>query len=93
MPDLTREELSELWERNGNKDRPAFVREHRDALHAHTDTTDPIPEGSLSEVRLWLNRYKSTVTRQLNDDTAGTDPHDDADDGETPTTDAAEGEA
>jgi hypothetical protein len=66
------EELSQLWHRN--KDRPAWVREHREAIQEHTDIDEPIPNGALSKVRRWLNDYKGVVTRQLPD-------------AETPTTD------
>jgi hypothetical protein len=68
---MDRETLSELWNADAgrgrqNKDRPAFVREHRDALMEHTNTDDPIPEGgTAAELREWLATYKSTVTRQL----------------------------
>lgn len=61
---MDREQLYEEWQ--ANNDRPAYVREHRETIEAHTDTSDPIPEdASLHEIREWLNRYKSTVTRQL----------------------------
>jgi len=78
MPDVDRAELYDLWSRNS--DRPAFVREYREAIHEHTDTADPIPDGSLAAVRRWMNRYKSVVTKQLRD-------------GETTNPDAAEPEA
>lgn len=68
------EELAQLWQRN--KDRPAWVREHREFIHEHTDVDEPIPSGALSKVRRWLNDYKGVVTRQLPDP-----------DAETPTTD------
>ena len=71
---MDRAELYELWQRN--KDRPAFVREYREAIHEHTDTDDPIPDGSLYDVRQWLDAYKGVVTRQLNDADDGTDPQD-----------------
>jgi hypothetical protein len=71
---MDRAELYELWQRN--KDRPAFVRNYREEIHEHTDTEDPIPDGSLFQVRQWLDSYKGVVTRQLNDDTDGTDPKD-----------------
>ena len=57
-------DLRDLWSRN--KDRPAWVREHRDALAEYVDTDEPIPDDQLWRVREWLNRYKSTVTKQLN---------------------------
>lgn len=74
---MDRDELYELWQ--ANKDRPAFVLEHREELADHTDTSDPIPTSSIYEVRQWLKNYSGTVTRQLNDDEDGTDPTDDAD--------------
>lgn len=85
---MDRSELYDLWQ--ANKDRPAWVMEHRDELHEHTNTSDPIPASSIFDVRQWLSSYKPTVTRQLNDDADGTDPTDDRDDeggesGETPT--------
>ena len=80
---MDRETLADLWD--ANKDRPAFVMEHREALEDHIDTEDPIPEsGSLYEIRQWLARFKGTVTRQLNDSEDGTDPQDEA---ETPEAD------
>ena len=77
---LTREELREIWEAQDgrNKHRPAVVRTHREAFVEHTETSDAVPdtEASLAEFRDWLDRYRGTITRQLNDDTEGTDPHD-----------------
>jgi hypothetical protein len=74
---MDRAELQELWDRN--KDRPAFVREYAAEIEAHTDTDEPIPtDGSLYEVRQWLDSYKAVVTRQF---------------GETDTTDESEGDA
>lgn len=67
-------EARALWD--ANNDRPAVIREYRDELNAHIDTAEEIPDGSLFEVREWLGRFKGTVTRQLNDAAAGTDPHD-----------------
>jgi hypothetical protein len=88
---MDRQELYELWQRN--KDRPAFVREYADEIEQHTDTADPVPDGTLFDVRQWLDSYKGTVTRQLNDSEEGTDPTDDADDGESDTTaDTEQGE-
>lgn len=69
---MERDELRELWKHN--KDRPAFVREYREEIHEHTDLSEPIPEGSLFEVRKWLDSYKGVVTRQIDDDSPGTDP-------------------
>jgi len=68
---MDREELLELWHRNS--DRPAFVRNYRDEIHEHTDLSDPIPDGSLAEVRHWMGRYKGTVTRQLGESTTTDD--------------------
>lgn len=86
--DLSRAELFELWERN--KDRPQFVREYRDAIAEHTSdgVTLPPADGSTFKYREFLNDYKGTVTRQLNDDEPGTDPHD----GETDNPDGSESE-
>jgi len=77
---MDRSELYKEW--TENNDRPAWVRARREDIHEHTSTSDPIPNGSLFEVEQWLNSYKGTVTRQLNDSEDGTDPTDDADDGE-----------
>jgi len=68
---MDREELREVW--SENKDRPAFVREHREEIHEYTDTNDPVPDGSLHEVRQWLDRFKSTVTRQLGENAKSED--------------------
>jgi hypothetical protein len=64
---MDRDELYEQWQ--ANKDRPAYVREHREELTEHlTELKDPIPEeGSLHEIREWLDDYKGTVTRQLSE--------------------------
>jgi len=71
---MEQDTLAELWTADAgqglqNKDRPAFVREHADALDEHTDTSDPVPDpegASMAEYRDWLERYKSVVTKQLN---------------------------
>lgn len=90
---MDRSELFDVWQRN--KDRPAFVREYADEIEAHTDTSDPVPDGTLFDVRQWLDSYKGTVTRQLDDSADGTDPHNDTSDtdenGETTTTADTEG--
>ena len=57
---------AETWHQH--KDRPAFVREHREAIHDAVDVSEEIPDGPLHEVRNWLDRYKSTVTKQLEGD-------------------------
>lgn len=71
-------ELYEHWQ--SNKDRPAWVLEHRDEIHEHTDTDDPVPTSGMFDVRQWLDSYKGVVTRQLTPE-----------DGETPTADDDEG--
>lgn len=59
------------------KQRPAWVREHRDDLMDVLDVSEEIPtDASLAAVRDWLERYRGTVTRQLNDAEDGSDPHD-----------------
>ena len=58
-------QLRDDWKQNNH--RPAWVREHSDAIHEHTDTSEPIPNGSLHAVRQWLDDYRGVVTRQLND--------------------------
>jgi hypothetical protein len=69
---MDQREVFEEWQ--ANKDRPAYVREHRETLAEHIDTSDPIPEdGTLSRVRDWLQRYRGTVTRQLNPNSGGED--------------------
>lgn len=65
----------ETWQ--ANKDRPSWVRNNRDAIMERVETDDPIPE-SLAAVGEWLDRYKSTVTAQLNPDN-----QDDSQDNET----------
>lgn len=65
-----------------NMDRPAVYREHRDAFADHLSgaTVDAMPEADASTFawRQWLEGRKGAITRQLS---------------ETPTDDAAEGEA
>lgn len=82
--DLSRSELYELWERNGNKDRPQFVREYRESIDEHT--TDgvalPAPEASTHAYRQFLNSYKGTVTGQLSSDDGETTNGDDTEGGE-----------
>lgn len=68
---MDRDTLREQWQ--ANNDRPAWVRENREAIHDYTDTSDRVPEGELHEVRDWLGRYKSTVTTQLTADDGGED--------------------
>lgn len=45
-----------------HKDRPAWVRRHRDELEAATGLD--IPQ-NLAELDLWLNRYKAVMTRKI----------------------------
>jgi len=82
-PDFSQAELYDRWTAadGRNKDRPAFVREYREAFAAYTSTSDPVPspDASLKRYREWLERYRGTVTRQIND-SEETDPHDESDD-------------
>jgi len=75
----SREDLFEAWQRGG-KDRPQFVRNYRETLveHLSDGVVDalPGPNGTTLEYREFLNSYKGTVTRQLNDETDETDPQD-----------------
>jgi hypothetical protein len=73
---MDRETLREQWQ--ANNDRPAWVREHREAIHDHTDTSDRVPEGELHEVRDWLSRFKGEVTKQLTGDDSEDRGEDDA---------------
>lgn len=59
--------LRDLW--HENNDRPAFVRAYRDELDEHTNTGDPVPDEdeSMFRFRKWLEQYKATVSRQLNE--------------------------
>jgi len=72
-------------------ERPQAIAEHRDAINEYTNLSEPVPNGSNHEIRAWLDRFKGTVTRQLNDSVDGTDPHDEAEDAETPTDADTEG--
>ena len=56
-------ELLAAW--NANNDRPMWIRENRELIHEHTDTSEPIPDASAYQVREWVDRYGSVVTRQL----------------------------
>jgi hypothetical protein len=42
------------------------IRNHREALLEHLDVDDPIPTGSLADIRDWMDRYASVVSKQLN---------------------------
>jgi len=68
MTDAT---LSEEWKHNN--DRPAWVRENADRIDAAVDTSEPVPTGELAEVRRWTDRFKSTVTTQLQADDGGSE--------------------
>lgn len=61
--------LREQWKANNH--RPVWVREHREEIHEHTDTSDPIPDKGPFHVRQWLERYRSVVTKQLRADDEG----------------------
>lgn len=50
---------------HANNDRPAFVRENREAIHEAVDVSEDIPDAPLPQVRDWMARYKGTVTKQL----------------------------
>lgn len=63
------EALRDAW--NENKDRPAWVLEHREELAEYITTDEPIPVDGMYGVRLWLARFKATVTRQLNEAAEG----------------------
>lgn len=62
---MDREQLHEEWQQN--KHRPAYVRNRRDEIQEHTSIEEPIPQGSLYEVRGWLDSYMGVVTKQLGD--------------------------
>jgi hypothetical protein len=67
---MEQSDLHELWQADAgqgrqNKDRPAFVLEHADALADHVATDDPVPTKGLKDAREWLESYKATVTAQL----------------------------
>jgi len=55
--------LLEHWQRN--KARPTWVKNHRDTLMEYLSVDDPIPTTSNHAVQQWVNRYSSTVSRQL----------------------------
>ena len=78
---MDRETLFELWDRH--KDRPQFVRAHREEFAEHLSETTaghlPAPDASTFEYRQFLNDYAGVVTRQLNDAAEGTHPTADAD--------------
>ncbi len=59
------DELLDEW--HDNNDRPAWVRARRADLMAHLSVDDAIPSSSLADIHSWLERYRSTVTRQLSD--------------------------
>jgi hypothetical protein len=81
---MERSDLLELHQRNS--DRPQFYREHRDAFEEHlSDTTAnkmPSPDASTFAWREWLENHRGVITRQLNDESEGTDPTDAADETE-----------
>lgn len=60
-------------------DRPAWVRRHRDEIAAETGLEPP---RNLAELDSWLDDYKGTVTRKLNntDDEEHSQPDNDGGD-------------
>lgn len=62
-----------------NKDRPAWIRRHRDELQAAVDVDldEPIPQ-DLGGFEDWLPRYKSVLTRELKPDSTDADSNVDA---------------
>lgn len=58
-------ELHYQW--HENNDRPAWVRANRQEIMDAVDIDDPVPDGSLHDIRRWMDSYKSTVSRQLNE--------------------------
>jgi len=75
---------ADTWERV--KDRPQAVRAHREAiLDATTESVAealPGPDDSTHAYRQFLNSHAGVVTRQINDNESGSDPHDEHDDTE-----------
>jgi len=57
------DEMARLW--HYNKDRPTFVRNHRETINELCNTEEPVPDGSVYEVQQWINDYMGVVTRQL----------------------------
>jgi hypothetical protein len=55
----------ETWK--ANKDRPVWVRGHREELDALTgEDADRVPD-SVAAVPDWVRRYDAVVSRELND--------------------------
>jgi hypothetical protein len=75
---------AEIWQRI--QDRPQAVRAHREEiLEATTDAVAkamPGPDASTHAYRQFCNSHAGVVTRQINDDEPGSDPHDEYDDTE-----------
>jgi hypothetical protein len=71
------------------KGRPQAVRAHREELlEATSDAVAeamPGPDASTYEYRQFLNSHAGVVTRQINDDESGSDPHDEHDETEVTT--------
>ena len=69
---MDRSELYDLWSRDRNKQRPQFLRAHRDAFAEHlSDTTAgklPDPDASTFEYRQFLEAHKGAITKQLKAD-------------------------
>jgi hypothetical protein len=72
---------TDTWQRINN--RPQAVRTHRqELLDATSDAVAdamPGPNASTHEYRQFLNSHAGVITRQLNDDEPGSDPHDNHD--------------
>ena len=68
---MDRQTLREQWKANNH--RPVWVREHREAINEHVDTSEPVPEGGTFRLRQWLDKYKGVVTRQLSGEKGGTE--------------------
>jgi hypothetical protein len=72
-----------LSEWHDNNHRPQWVVDARDQLMAYCDLSEPIPRRK-SELSAYLSRYKSTITKQLQD---AAEPEGESDeDGETTNT-------
>lgn len=78
---------TEMWDHISG--RPQAVRAHREKiLEATTDAVAekmPAPDASTYEYRQFLNSHAGVVTRQINDNEDGSDPHDDHDETEVRT--------
>ena len=82
------ETLRDQWD--DNRDRPAWILNHREDLEEHIDTSEEIPAGGMHAVRSWTSRFASTVSRQLNEAVDTPDGDESAEDGDSG--ESAEGE-